>query len=54
MKAADWIDAVLSHKTDDYIYNQEMVNALCKIVTLTSREEAAVILESFAKLNGDK
>lgn len=51
MKALEWIDKVLTHKTDDYINAQKMVSALVKIVTRTSREETAEVIEAFSRKN---
>lgn len=51
MKATEWIDAVLTHKTNDYINAQKMVTALVKLVTRTSREETAEVIEAFSEKN---
>lgn len=47
MRAAEWIDKVLTHETDHHMLKPSVVNAMAKIATLVSREELAIVLDEF-------
>jgi hypothetical protein len=49
MKAKDWIEKVLTHRTEDHVHNPAMVASLVRLATVIGREHVIPVLEAYEK-----